>query len=193
MACYNPPMNRLLKPASMVALSALFSCVKHETGIGNSAPHADSGSVASHGAPLAAMPVDHFDFVAGGLDKYVKGVWHDANPENRWTVGKRLEMTLAYNEPGPSRLTVLTGAYLVTGKLTSQHVIVSLNGKPVGSFEVKEAGMKSYSLDLPAGAWASTNTLVFDLPDAGTPVSYKMGGDDRMLALAISRVDVKKI
>jgi hypothetical protein len=101
-------------------------------------------------------------------------------------------MPLDCDEHEPTLLTVVTGAFLVPGQLDRQRVRVILNGKSVGALEIKQAGMKSYTLDLPAGVWDGDDILVFELPDADSPTNHKLGDDYRLLALSIQRVEVQK-
>jgi hypothetical protein len=69
-----------------------------------------------------------------------------------------------------------------------ERVEVSLDGKPVASYEVTYPATKlSMTLPIASSSWVDTRKLVirFRLPDAASPQSIGAGGDTRVLALGL--------
>ena len=137
------------------------------------------------------MPTSIVDLRQREVEPFITGFWPQPNPDSRWTIARQVEIRLGEKTSGPTILTLVTGCFLVPGKLDRQRVIISANGKLLGSLQLDNQTVQNYTLKVPAGVWTGNNKLVIDLPDAETPVHLGAGKDDRQLALAIQTIKVE--
>jgi hypothetical protein len=74
--------------------------------------------------------------------------------------------------------------FIVPGQ-PRQRVTVTLNATVVARFEIVDDRPHEYSIQLPATVIREQNVLTFNLPDAASPESLRLGKDTRKLGLAM--------
>lgn len=180
--------------------AALGACTQHESTTAVSPRAAPAGAVTNTANPVtqsapvipSSPPVDRIDFRLRDADPYIKGFWRDPNPDSRWSVGHHAEVAFTLSEPGPTKLVITMGCYIVPGKIDKQRVQISLNGAPLTTLEISVGKTAVYSIPVPANQWTGGNSLVFDLPDANTPRFAGQGDDPRLLGIAIQSIEIQK-
>lgn len=178
----------------LLALLVAAGCTRRES-TSDPVPLAAVSPTGVSPSPYAAgaLPVSAIDLRQHEVEPFLTGFWPQPNPDSRWTVANRVEIRLAEKAPGPTTLTLITGCFLVPGKLDRQRVSVSANGKLLGTLELDNQSVRNYTLKVPAGVWTGNNKLVLDLPDAESPVHLGAGKDDRQLALALQSIKIEPI
>ncbi|HXN33361.1 MAG TPA: hypothetical protein VN894_15935, partial [Polyangiaceae bacterium] len=113
--------------------------------------------------------------------------WGFGEGEFRWTDGRRgstVRFTLAKGgEPGVVELE--TSPYLAPPKVLEQRLLVSLNGRDIGSVSVRERGFARHAFIVPAGVAKQENLLTLRTPDAASPYSIEGAADRRQLGVAV--------
>jgi hypothetical protein len=125
-------------------------------------------------------------FSSGWTGKEAIGVWSDA---------RRATMSLhAGGNPSAVTLTLDADPFLPHPGYV-QHVVVRASGERIGEWifdDGSSAGPKTLSIP---GRFVKPNgklQLAFDLPDAVSPRSQNLSGDERILAIFVKRISLQK-
>jgi hypothetical protein len=117
-------------------------------------------------------------------DPYFWYGWSRAEPQFRWTDGYDAALVFASAQPRDTQLMMKVVGFVVPGQ-PRQRLTVTLNATVVARFEIVDDRPHEYSIQLPATVIRGQNVLTFNLPDAASPESLRLGRDTRKLGLAI--------
>jgi hypothetical protein len=128
----------------------------------------------------------------GNIKDYAVSGWslHEDNPSFTWT--NELEARVRFNAhatSAPLALRIAGIPYLGEGKISSQRVLVYLNGLYCGVFSAREG----FDQTVPArGAWLEPrgNELVLVMPYAMSPDELGIGADKRRLGLCMREISL---
>ncbi len=81
--------------------------------------------------------------------------------------------------------------FLWKGKLEEQRVHLNLNGQRLETLVLREDKTEEYKLLLPRGLPRERNVLVFELPDASSPLKLGVNQDSRHLGIALYRIQLQ--
>jgi hypothetical protein len=126
------------------------------------------------------------DFSQPESDSYLWYGWSTAETEYRWTEQKDAALVFFVRDPQPIRLTVKFLPFIVPNKIKSQRVTVFLNDRRIDEFTAAEPAPGERFIKIPVGALQLNNVLRFVLPDAASPTSFGLSGDERLLGIAVS-------
>lgn len=128
---------------------------------------------------------------SGSLNNWLATGWSTPESDGVWSLGNHAELVIDPRQiphvKEGLRLTFMIVA-LVSPVHSRQRVRVSINGTATTSFSVIYPQHDSQlSLDIPSGDLRSTRKLRidFDLPDAITPKSIGINGDERVLGIKL--------
>ncbi|HVH82471.1 MAG TPA: hypothetical protein VM782_23955, partial [Stellaceae bacterium] len=127
----------------------------------------------------------------GDLNEYEHAGW--ALPETgfTWTSAEAVQLTLSKPVREGDYLLRVTGApFVVRDKLPDQRIIAIVNGIVLGEAAIRETAAIEYELPAAVLGGDEFMTLVFELPDAARPREMTGAEDDRLLAIAFSRIDL---
>jgi hypothetical protein len=130
---------------------------------------------------------------AGNSAEYRRVGWSDPEPRHTWTIGQ--ESTLEFPRPvlpGDYKLVLDVGPFLWQDRLPAQHLVVSVNGREVGNFTIKEIARVECSVPwrlIERNDWVS---VTLSHPDAARPIDVNRVPDDREIALAFETVSFVK-
>jgi hypothetical protein len=128
---------------------------------------------------------DRIDFAAPESDKYLWYGWSWNEPEIRWSDGREAAIIFALNEASNSVLQIRIGPFVFPGKVDEQRVDIAINGQPIEHLVLKDGEIRTYSLTVSKDILKNKNILTFNLPDAASPKSLKVGGDLRKLGVKV--------
>ncbi len=130
------------------------------------------------------------DFLAPESDKFLWYGWSGREPAFRWTYRNRAAVVFALSNFKLAVLRLRLGAFLVPGRLEEQRVNIELNGHQLTMLRLREAEPAEYSVALPAEFMQERNVLSFDLPDAESPVAFKLSDDGRLLGVNVQWIEI---
>lgn len=148
-------------------------------------------------ASMDARPPERFrlrwgervTFSPGGLGElFARGGWGRAESHGRWTIARRagLSMTLPEPSAGRIRLRLDASPFLFHGKRDVQRIALSVNGTPVGRFELRDGGRRSLETVFDARLLRSGDLdVVLELPDAIAPAAAGIADDRRELGIFV--------
>lgn len=125
-------------------------------------------------------------------DRFLGRGWGRPEEPFRWTEGHEAELLFRLDERRGRVLFVRLKPFLVSGRLDTQRVDVSINGRPVAAWSLRAPGETVRSAFLPADALADENVVTFGLPDAAPPSRFTGGPDGRELAVAVEWADLRR-
>jgi hypothetical protein len=138
--------------------------------------------------PLQSGPID---FSKPESDIYLWYGWSAAESEYRWTDSKEAALVFALAPVNDLKLEMKLRPFLLKGKLEEQRVYLNLNGQRIETLVLKEDKTEEYKLLLPKGLLRERNVLVFELPDASSPLNLGVNQDSRRLGIAMSRMQLQ--
>ena len=159
---------------------------------------------ASRVASMDARPPERFrlrcgervTFSPGGLGElFAGGGWGGAEQHGRWTIARRawLSMTLPEPSAGRIRLRVDASPFLFPGKRDVQRIVLSVNGTPVGRFELRDGGRRSLEAVFDARLLRSGDLdIVLELPDAIAPAAAGVADDWRELGVFVHSLELEE-
>lgn len=106
-------------------------------------------------------------------------------PPYRWSNRPRAAITFHLEQAVPCKLEIGLQAFIVPPAHPKQKVTVVLNGTTLTIWELKQPGIQTHSVELPAGILRQDNVLSFDLPDAESPMVLGVGEDSSLLAIDV--------
>ncbi len=172
-------------PDAMSPASALSSTDERVLGVGLHAFRIGSSGRIGDGEEL------HFGVRDNGPSLLRSG-WSQSEPTMTWTDGSKARMHLPLAEELHGREVVLEFSlrpFIAPPKLTSQRVVLTANGEPVGEWMTIEGG--KHSVVLPASVTAEGEVdLLLELPDAAVPFTVSQSTDMRMLGIALYELSV---
>jgi hypothetical protein len=125
------------------------------------------------------------DFSKPESDSYLWYGWSTAETEYRWTEHKDAALVFFVRDPQTLRLTIKFLPFIVPNKIKSQRVTVFLNDQRIDEFTAADPAPGERLIKIPAGALRLNNVLRFVLPDAASPTSFGLSGDERLLGIAV--------
>jgi hypothetical protein len=132
------------------------------------------------------LPADGLSFGDARADRYLAGGWWAAENGIRWTRGGGSLVRFALPAPERSAILELTlRPYLAPDKRTAQRLTLSLNDRPIGGLDVRDAALSTYRFVVPGDAIRRESTLRLETPDATRPRDVGDGSDERTLGVAV--------
>jgi hypothetical protein len=129
------------------------------------------------------------DFSKPESDAFAWYGWSGPEYDFRWSNGREAAIVFSVHQEGPFSMRVTAAPFLYESVLKAQRVIVLLNDKMVGQFEMREPLAKPYVVTLPSEFLKDHNVLRFKLPDATVPIwTTESNRDERALGIAIKTV-----
>jgi len=140
--------------------------------------------------PRSSMPLYSLDVRRPEALPLLTGFWPTPDPGTRWSVGARAAIAIELSESAMTVLHIRGRTFSGPGLMDKQRVGVTLNGKSLGTLEVRGSALRTLSLRVPAHSWIGHNVLAFDTPDAHSPWSVGMSDDRRALGLALQSLSI---
>jgi len=152
---------------------------------------------AQAGTPLVALDgryAAELDLAQPLVRQYLGDGWGAESGGIAWSVGKSARIGIPL-PPGLRRLslTATVKPFLHPPGLAAQHLWVTANGLPAGSWVLQENRFEKITVEVPAAVLqAGPRELVLEwfLPDAAPPKSVGAGEDLRALGIALRRVEI---
>jgi hypothetical protein len=129
----------------------------------------------------------------GNSAEYRRAGWSEPEPRHTWTIGQ--ESTLEFPRPmlpGDYKLVLDVGPFLWQDRLPAQHLAVSVNGKEVGNFTIKEVTRVECLVPWRLMARSDWVLVTLSHPDAARPIDINRVPDDREIALAFETISFVK-
>jgi hypothetical protein len=139
--------------------------------------------------PDAYPPIgfQRIDFSKADAEKYFWYGWNEGPTDSRWSDNKA---AIAFTLEGkPSQLLIDVTPYVVPGKLDEQKLQVEFNGEPIGTAALRTSQL--LTLSIPAGLVKEQNIVIFELPNAQSPLSLKSGEDPRWRGMKINWLEFR--
>jgi len=136
---------------------------------------------------VPVLTSERIDFAALQAEPYLWYGWSAPDPNSRWTEASEAGMVFRFDD-GPRHdllLRIQLGGFIVPEKHTRQRVGVLLNGTAVDNFILERIEPTERVITLPANLLRPENELIFKLPDAASPKSFKLSNDSRPLGIAV--------
>jgi len=144
--------------------------------------------------PAANLPLysrgTRIDFSQPDADRYLFYGWSNRESISRWTDRGRAVIGFALDETRDSSLRIRLTPFLVPGRLDEQRVNVKLNGQNVGALNLNQTASNEYSIALPKAAFRKENALIFELPDAESPMTVAVSEDSRRLGISVEWIEI---
>ena len=138
--------------------------------------------------PFPELPADGLLFGSADAGNYLGLGWSGPERNARWTDGHYATVRFSIEDRRPGVLEIEVRPYLGGGRIASQHLVVTLNGKTLQSLTVGTPDFETYKIAVPADILLSENRLRFEMPDASTPMKEENAGDRRQLGLSVRAV-----
>jgi hypothetical protein len=129
-------------------------------------------------------PGDRIDFTKTSVWNYLDRVWHAPEPEWARDSGREAGINFRLARVQPLRLRMMANTY------RQQSIIISLNGRHLGTLEGDGGELQIFEIDLPVDVMRESNTLHLSLPDAKSPRSVADGNDRRVLGIAVAWMEL---
>lgn len=138
--------------------------------------------------PYLPLPVEGLALAGDESAQYLGRGWSGPEAGWRWTDGTHATVRFAGPPPGTSlaALELEARPYLGGGRLVSQRLIATLNGRQIAVLDLDRPPTANYGLLVPTGVITAQNTLRLDLPQAASPSDLEKTGDHRRLGVAVT-------
>jgi hypothetical protein len=123
-------------------------------------------------------------------EPYLGEGWSVGEAAQRWALGPAAQLAFALPGTSDGVLRLEAEPFLVPGRLDEQEVDVELNGQPVGTWQLRYHGFRTYSVRLPRSLQAPQDRVRLRFPDAAAPRDLGRGVDARRLAIAVRMLRV---
>jgi hypothetical protein len=111
--------------------------------------------------------------------------WQEAAPGGRWSIGHRAVLEFYSPQRAPSQVR------FVAIPFQRQRIVVTLDGNVLASFQAEPGGFREYVVPISKPNPQGDYRLVFELPDAHSPLSANIGNPDpRTLGIMVRYFDV---
>ncbi len=107
---------------------------------------------------------------------------------NCWTE-PTAAIVFAKSRPGDLVLRMQLAPFLVTGKITAQHLRIVLNDRQLTELTFSDPTAREYSFVLPDASLRERNILKLEMPDAQSPQKTGAGSDPRPRALNVQWIE----
>jgi hypothetical protein len=124
------------------------------------------------------------DLTSETADQFLWYGWSTAEPGIRWTEEKRAALVFALEKSEDLILVIRAAPFVVRGVKDSQRLSVKLNGEQLQSTTLTEGQATDLTFILPHQRLARENVMLFELPDAESPIRLGLSDDQRLLGLA---------
>lgn len=111
--------------------------------------------------------------------------WYRAEKGFRWSRGTRAEVLFALDPPAATELRLEMLCF------RRQRITVTLNRHPLAAFECEERAPHLRRFAVPGEALGAENRLLFELPDATSPLAAGVSRDRRSLALGVVWLELR--
>jgi hypothetical protein len=137
--------------------------------------------------PLVQNPttIDLTDPEAG---EYLWYGWSGAEKDLRWTDGREATVVFSLNDIRDMLIEIKMAPFLANPRPVEQRLSLKLNNRMLETITLSDGVMRTYSAKLPKSLLGSQNVLTFELPDAASPLSLKVGTDDRLLGIRVGQI-----
>jgi len=125
------------------------------------------------------------EFGSEEADQYLGPGWSGREQFSHWTDRGEAAFGFALAEVRGGRLVMKMGPFLAPPKLTSQRVVIKLNGHPIANLTITEQDPREYSIPFAADTVSQQNILTFALPDAEIPRRIGVSPDTRLLGINV--------
>jgi len=129
----------------------------------------------------------------GNAQPYQTHGWSLPEDGFTWTDGKSASLTIPIaGVPSAVVLKVNLMAFLASGKLPKQRVLIEVNGEEVGQWELKSGTFQDWTLLLPENVFRGANsvTITFNTPDSFSPAQLGLYRDGRHLGIAVRNIEL---
>jgi hypothetical protein len=124
-------------------------------------------------------------FCAGGnAASFLRAGWSVGEPQETWSLGRESQLVLPAPRLPWTYVMVLKMRPLVGGPVTSQRLLVTVNGVLVATFNVDRRTVRTCVVPWDAIADRDTLDIRFQTPDAARPVDIGANNDTRLLGIA---------
>ncbi len=129
----------------------------------------------------------------GNSAQYRLDGWHGQEPEQIWTNGTSSTMSIAFDKPGQRyKLEILAWPFVAPPKLPDQTLMISVGDVQLTKMYVRP-GLNFLECEIsPEHTETPQTTLHFGLPDAVRACDFHPGAEQRVLALAVRRITLKR-
>jgi hypothetical protein len=144
--------------------------------------------------PIPADVVDaagRIDFSTVEGDKYAWFGWSFREESFRWTEGKEAGLVFKIDPVADVQFTMKIFPFLPQGKIKEQRVHVTLNNQPIETLTLNDEKPREVRLLLPKTLLRQSNTMVFGLPDAASPLSLGLNEDSRQLGIGLCWIQLQ--
>jgi len=132
------------------------------------------------------------DFGSSGVQAFLGDGWSGPEPPYRWTDNSAAEILFALENAGAASLELKMRPFLAPGRIDQQRVTVTLNGRPLANWILRDSNPLTYSVSVPRDLLTKKNVLRFELPDARSPKELGVSTDARRLGIAVERMELKR-
>ena len=140
-------------------------------------------------AAVAAVTVDFG--VGRGSEAFRTSGWSISEPGETWTVATEARLALpAPQRPATYVMNLRLRPMLAPPRVTSQRLLVTVNGSPVGDFTIDGRAIRTCLVPWEAIAGHRQLQIVFHLPGAARPLDLGIGKDDRLLGAAFQSLQL---
>jgi len=129
----------------------------------------------------------------GNAQPYQTHGWSLPEDGFTWTEGKSASLTMPIAQaPSAVVLKVNLMAFLVSGKLPRQRVLIEVNGEEVGQWKLNSGTFQDWTLLLPEKVFRGANsvTLTFKTPNSFSPAQLGLSRDGRVLGIAVRNIEL---
>jgi|GEM_PF-1179698 len=122
-------------------------------------------------------------------ERFLGPGWSMPESSGRWSDGPRAELKFSLPDVRLVTMSMCLSPFLVPGKHETQRVVISLNGRRIGTLKLNKNSLWIQKVRLPRRAVADNNTLVFEFPDAAIPSSLGVSNDPRQLGISVEWIE----
>jgi hypothetical protein len=121
----------------------------------------------------------------GNSADYRRSGWAEPELGHTWTIGQTSTLELPRpGVPGNYRMILEVGPFVWRERLQAQRLVISINGREIGRFAIKEVGAVECPVPWGSIARKSRILMTFSHPDAARPVDINRIPDHREIAFA---------
>jgi hypothetical protein len=138
----------------------------------------------------ASLPLNQrIDLSSETASSFLWYGWSEPESEIRWSDGKEAAIVFGLDNSSDLKLVMRATPFIVAGKLQTQRLILKLNGKEIHSLTLNQVSPVELVIPLSAGQLKRENVLLFNLPDAESPLKFRLSTDRRLLGIAVQWIE----
>jgi hypothetical protein len=116
--------------------------------------------------------------------------WSFAEENYTWTEGNEASLLFSIKEPNTDLVLSIKMSPLLGGGIKGQHLLVFANNKKISETIIDSNS--TYQFSIPSDIIKNELNVSLKLPDAASPKSLGINEDERLLALSIEYLSLKK-